>query len=131
MRKMVVKNPLSKQSKDKVWIRSVLNLLFEHGAVTLILGKAKRLKSVVDSLLSRARKESLMSLRQNERQVGNYNLAKKIAAVAKGSKRNSGFVSMKKVDVRRGDGATRAKIELLDFVRIEKKVTAVAKIKNA
>lgn len=131
MRKMVVKNPLSKQSRDKVWIRSVMKLLFEHGAVTLILGKAKRLKSVVDSLLSRARTESLMSLRQNEKQVGDYALAKKIAAVAKGSKRNSGFVSMKKVDVRRGDGATRAKIELLDFVRVEKKVTTVEKTKNA
>ncbi len=131
MRKKVVKNPLSKQSKDKVWIRNVLKLLFEHGAVTLILGKAKRLKSVVDSLLSRARTESLMSIRQNEKQVGDYGLAKKIAAVAKGSKRNSGFVSIKKVDVRRGDGATRAKIELLDFVKPEKKITPVIKNKNA
>lgn len=129
MRKMVVKNALSKQSRDKVWIRGVLNTLFDHGKVTLVLGKAQRVKTVVDTLLSQARTESLASVRHNEHQVGDYALSKKIAVLAKMSKRNSGFVSMKKVSMRRGDGATMARLELLDTVKLAP--TQIKKESNA
>ncbi len=83
--------------------------------------KAKALKPVVDRLISTAKKDTLASKRQVAKTVKNKTVFKKLMneIVPQFTDRDSGFLRIMKLGVRRGDGAPISVVELLTEKPVE------------
>lgn len=90
--------------------------LILNGSVTTTLAKAKILVSLMDKLITKAKKQTLASRRQLlaflAQKPAVYKLVDDIAL--RNSDRLSGFTKLIRLGVRRGDNAMIAKVELID-----------------
>jgi len=89
--------------------------LFEHRMIKTTDAKAKALKPVVDRLISTAKKDTVAARRQVARTIRKKEIHKKLfeEIVPQFSDRDSGFLRVMKLGVRRGDGAPLSVVELL------------------
>lgn len=116
MKKRVFKEQLAKTSRNKYVFRNLIKDLFDHGVVNTTLAKAKSLKNSVDKLLASVKVGDLATTRLLAKKVGDFVLAQKMVDYSlKHSKKSghSGYVSLERVKVRRGDGSVIARVALI------------------
>ena len=89
--------------------------LFQHRVIKTTDSKAKALRPVVDRLITNAKKDTLASKRQVARTIHIKEIFKKFydEIVPQFNDRDSGYVKVMKLGVRRGDGAPISVVELL------------------
>jgi len=97
--------------------------LFEHRMIKTTDAKAKALKPVVDRLISTAKKDTVAARRQVAQTIRQKAIHKKLfdEIVPQFADRDSGFLRVMKLGVRRGDGAPLAIVELLTEATAEEK----------
>ena len=89
--------------------------LFEHRMIKTTDAKAKALKPMVDRLISTAKMGTLAARRQVAETIRKKEVHKKLfeEIVPQFADRDSGFLRVMKLGVRRGDGAPISVVELL------------------
>lgn len=114
----------------KALLRELMRSLIAHGSITTSKAKAKELKRIADKLIGKASSDSVAQRRQLHKFFGKRDvvntLTEKIAAE---TQRTSGFVTVKKIGVRRGDNTELYSVSLVDApaekgLRKPKEVTA-------
>ncbi len=102
-------------SRRKALFKSLLISLFKYDEVKTTFVKAKMIKSVADSLVSKAKKGSLSVRRQLMAFLSDKKAANKLVdEIAPRFKDISGgFTKLVRLGTRRGDNAPMAKIELI------------------
>jgi len=101
-------------NQRKALLRQLLNDLIEHGSITTTLTKAKWLKNRFDKLCSRAKIDSLHSIRLiSGRLSHSKNALKLVKDIAPKLSGNSGFTRLKRIKIRSGDAATMVKLEII------------------
>lgn len=89
--------------------------LITHRTIKTTDAKAKALRPLVDRLIATAKKDTLTAKRQVARTIKDKKAFKKLfdEIVPQFSDRDSGFLRVLKLGVRRGDGAPMSLVELL------------------
>ncbi len=89
--------------------------LITHRTIRTTDAKAKALRPLVDRLIATAKKDTLTAKRQVARTIKDKKAFKKLfdEIVPQFSDRESGFLRVLKLGVRRGDGAPLSLVELL------------------
>ncbi|MGD8921682.1 MAG: 50S ribosomal protein L17 [Candidatus Zixiibacteriota bacterium] len=89
--------------------------LFTHRVIKTTDARAKALRPLVDRIISTAKKDTLASRRQVAKTIHVKEVFKKLYTeiVPQFADRESGFVRVVKLGVRRGDGAPLSIVELL------------------
>jgi len=117
--------------------RNLLKELIDHGAMTTTLVKAKIIKRLFDKLASTAKQGTLSSRRSVIASLGNAKEAHRLVDTIMPlmSDRTSGFTTIQKVDVRRGDATPLATLKLVvpvpEPVKEEKKTEKKIEKKQA
>ncbi|MDR2524108.1 MAG: 50S ribosomal protein L17 [Candidatus Nomurabacteria bacterium] len=104
--------------------------LFEHGAITTTLPKAKELRPFAEKLISKAKKGDLANRRRVMAALGNNVAASNhlIDEVAPKIARNSGYLRIVKLDdARVGDNAPMARIEFVDEIKTDPVIASETK----
>lgn len=110
---------LSKLNRDanhrKALFRTQLKELIQYGSITTTVTKAKIIKRLFDKLVTKAKQGTLASRRGVISALGSpvsaNRLVDTIVPVLSG--RNSGFTTIQKVDVRKGDATAMASLKLV------------------
>jgi large subunit ribosomal protein L17 len=126
---------LNRDSKHRTALfRIQLCELIEHGFLTTTVTKAKIIKRHFDKLATKAKIGTLASRRLVIAELGRPKIAHILVDTimpAMGD-RQSGFTSLRKVDVRRGDATAMATLKLLTIAKEVKEEKVVAdKVKKA
>jgi len=116
----------------KALFRNQLKKLITYGFLTTTTTKAKIIKRLFDKLVTKAKQGTLSSRRSVIASLGNTTSANRlvdtIAPVL--SDRLSGFTTIQKVDVRRGDSTSMATLKLVTAIpEPEKKEIEIKKAK--
>ena len=127
------RHKLKKLNRDtkhrQALFKNQLKQLVIYGSITTTLAKAKQAKRLVDKLVYRAKDGSVASRRTLHRFFGDRRivniLVDEIAPLY--SDRNSGFTTLARVGVRRGDNAPVAK---LSFIKQRENVGKLNKPKS-
>ena len=103
-------------SHQKAMMRNLAISLLENKRVVTTLPKAKLLRSLVDKLITVAKKDTLASRRNCIRLLANTNAVRKLFnEVAPGMHaKSSGYTRIVKYKKRLGDGAQMVIVELLE-----------------
>ena len=100
----------------KALLKNLVRSLVELGEITTTIEKAKELKSLADRMIGQAQTDSLTVRRTLHRFFGRRDavntLVERVAPAMKD--RKSGFVSISRAGVRRGDSATLATVRLVN-----------------
>ncbi len=106
-------------NQRKALFRSLLFSLFLHGEIKTTLTKAKLVKRMADSLISKAKIGSLSIRRQILAFLPNKKVVNKLVdeIAPKVGNKKGGFTRLTRIKNRRGDNAVVAKIEVM----VEKK----------
>ena len=100
---------------ERLILANLATSLFEHGRVTTTVTKAKRLRPVADSLITKAKKGDLHNRRQVMRVIRDktavHILFTEIAPDM--ANRDGGYTRVTKIGNRKGDNAPMAVIELV------------------
>lgn len=96
-------------------LRELMRSLITHGSITTSKAKAKELKRVADKLIGKATSDSVAQRRQLHKFFGKRDVVNTLTEkVAAETKRTSGFVTVKKIGVRRGDNTELYSVSLVD-----------------
>ena len=121
MRKRVKGKKLSRSrtARDALF-RSQLRALIEYGEIKTTKAKAKAVQPWIDTLVVKAKKDTLVSRRKVLAKFANNRItADKLYEYAKGTKRNSGFTRIVLLSSRRGDDAPMVKLLWVDELKKE------------
>jgi len=90
--------------------------LITHEQIVTTLPKAKEMKSIMDKLITLAKKGDLPARRRAIAQIRDKDAVKKLFAVMgeRYAERNGGYTRVLKAGFRHGDNAPMAVIELVD-----------------
>ena len=124
MRHRIAGKKLNRAVKPRrALFRSLVASLVNHGSIQTSLAKAKAVRPLVDKLVTKAQKNSLTAHRQVQAFIQNQELTQKlIRDLAPNFKRNSGFVKITRLPVKRSDAAPMVRIEWSEKIEIKKKV---------
>lgn len=112
-------------NQRKSLFKNQLNLLINIGKLTTTLAKAKFIKGRFDKLVSKAKVNSVHVRRQLAAELSSVPAANKLVDVIAPlfGTRTSGFTSIAKTSVRKGDGVTLATLTFMEELpKVEKKV---------
>jgi len=113
MRKRISEAKLGRQKAHRESLmRNQMRSLFSNGFLVTTTPKAKALKSIAESFLSKIQEDSLEMQRTMYTMFGDKDLVKKALEF---SKNGDNKVSIVKVDFRDGDNAETSKITLLGY----------------
>lgn len=117
MRHRVASNHFNRDSSSrKALFKNLLRELVEHGQITTTLEKAKAIKSLADKVVHKALVDSVATRRTLHRFFGRRDvvnsLVERVAPASKG--RSSGFTTLTRAGIRRGDNAQLAMLKLID-----------------
>jgi large subunit ribosomal protein L17 len=123
-------------------MRSLATSLFKHKRITTTLAKAKEARSFAETLLTKARKNNLHARRQIMSQIHDKEVVKELFGeiIQKVGERPGGYTRIIKRGNRKGDAASMAILELVDYNEVikakaeeqkEKRETKKAKKKEA
>lgn len=130
MRKKVFGKQLGRARKSRKGLfRSLVRSLVEHGSIKTTKAKSKAVLSLMEKLVTLAKKEDLAAKRNVLSMLGNdKQTMNKLFEMYKGDKRKSGFVNLTELPLRLGDNAQMVKMNLI----VEKNETTprVEKDKN-
>jgi ribosomal protein L17 len=124
MRKRFSKVLLGKKSERRGAMINQLKSIFTYGKIKVSTQSAKQLVRLIDRVIARVKdKENLVATRYLIDIVGDVKLANTILEYSKNALkiRNSGFSTVVRHIPRRGDGMEESTVELIDFVKVEKK----------
>lgn len=114
----------------KSLFKTQLRELIENGLMTTTLPKAKIIKRLFDKLVTSAKGGTLASRRRVITALGNAKTANKLvdSIVPVMADRNSGYTTLKKVSIRKGDATTLATLKLVAVpVEVPKETPKVTK----
>lgn len=95
-------------------MQSLADALITHGRITTTQAKAKSLKTYVEKLVTKGKKNNLGTRRHILRSLGRNSTTKIIKEISpKFSTRNGGYVRVSKLPSRISDGAKMAVIEFI------------------
>ena len=119
------------RAQRKALVNSLLRALIIHERITTTTSKAKYLRSQVDSLITKAKKDDLASRRLVYRRLGDHQLIKRLFEVIAPRYKsiNGGYTRVVHLAARRGDGADISLIELTKR-EVRKKVAKAKKDKE-
>jgi large subunit ribosomal protein L17 len=104
-------------------LRNMATSVFECGAITTTIFKAKALKPIIDQLITLAKKGDLSAIRKARTILTKPSVVKELFSDAKEkySDRVCGYATMAKVGLRAGDAAPMARLELIgpDYQKAE------------
>lgn len=110
-------------NQRKALFKSLLQSLITWGKLTTTLPKAKVIKRLFDKLLSKAQGATLSNRRQIAADLSSIPHANRLVDVIAPlfTGRKSGFTTMEKVSIRRGDAVVMATLKLAKNLPEEKK----------
>lgn len=120
-------------NQRKALLRGLLVSLIDHGEINTTLPKAKATKRTIDKLVSKAQKGTLHARRQLIATLASAKAANKLVDIVAPimGKRTSGFTTISKTKIRRGDAATMATLKFITpLPQPEKKVSTDKKKKQ-
>jgi len=123
MRHRVKGRKLSRtESHRAALMRSLATSLFKHKRITTTLAKAKEARSYAETLLTKARKNNLHSRRQIMSQIHDKEVVKELFGdiIQKVGERPGGYTRIVKRGNRKGDAASMAILELVDYNEVIK-----------
>lgn len=114
-RKKVVKLHRKKSHKEAL-LRNLSTALILNSKIKTTLAKAKALKPVIEKLISKAKKQDLATKRAIYGYLYKKEAVKKLIneIAPKFKDRTGGYVRIIKLGIRKGDGASMAKIEFVN-----------------
>ncbi len=129
------------RSQRKALMKSLLSSLIMHGRIETTEAKAKETKSVIDKVITKAKRangDKMVLTRKLEGEISKQALQKLMGDIKKFDKRDSGYARVIKLSPRKSDSARMAIIELVDLAdkkktkkADEKKVKKMADAKSA
>lgn len=123
MRHRRVTNKLGKTTSHRLaMLRNMVTSLFMYERIVTTSVKAKELKRLVDNIITLAKRGDLHARRQALSVIKDRKLVKKIFedAPLRYKEKNGGYTRIVKMGLRRGDGAPRSVIELIEPKQTEK-----------
>lgn len=113
MRHRIAGKKLNRAVKPRqALFRLLIASLIKHGRLEITLTKAKAIRPLIDKLVTKAKKSSLTARRQVQAFLQNQELTQKlILSLAPNFKRNSGYVKITRLPVKRSDAVPMARIE--------------------
>lgn len=123
MRHRVKGRKLSRTSEHRrATLRNLSAALLKHKKISTTTAKAKELRSFVEPLITKAKKDTVASRRIVARDIQDKDLLKELFTniVAKIGDRPGGYSRIVRLGQRKGDAAEVAIIELVDYSGVEK-----------
>jgi len=117
----------------KSLFREQLKSLIEYGKLTTTVTKAKIIKRLFDKLAAKATEGTLASRRNVAATLGSPKSANRLvdAIIPVMGSRKSGFTTIQKVSVQKGDATSIATLSLMAMPPVVEKVAKVKKVKAA
>ncbi len=118
-------------NQRKALVRTQLNALINNGQITTTESKAKLIKPMVDRLITKAKGGTVHARRQLAATLANVSSANRLVDVITPlfTEKKSGFTSLTKIRIRKGDGAV---VSILRFLaEVPKPVVKEKKVKEA
>lgn len=105
----------SSPAHERLMLANMATSLFQHGRITTTLPKAKRLRPLVERLITLAKRGDLHSRRRVMRVIRNKSVVHKLFTeiAEQMEQREGGYTRIVKIASRRGDSAPAAIIELV------------------
>lgn len=102
-------------NQRKALVRTQLVVLINHGQITTTEAKAKLIKPMVDRLITKAKVGSVHARRQLASTLASVPAANRLVDVITPlfADKKSGFASLTKIKIRKGDGTTISTLRLL------------------
>ncbi|MBN1996603.1 50S ribosomal protein L17 [candidate division KSB1 bacterium] len=109
-------------SHRKATLTNLATALFEHKSIVTTTAKAKEARSVVERLVTFAKRGDLAARRQVLRTIKSKKLVKELFEdiAPKYTERNGGYTRIVKLGNRRGDNAPMAIFEMVGFETVQK-----------
>lgn len=99
-------------------IRSLSLSLIENGEITTTAQKSKSVVPFVEKLVSRAKKGDLQAVKLISARLNSSSGANRLVAhIAPSITRDSGYLRVKKLELRRGDNAEMVNISFVDTIK--------------
>lgn len=100
--------------------RNMVTSLFEHERISTTTEKAKELRPIAEKMITLAKRGDLHSRRQALAYIRSKSVVDKLFTDIKDrfSDRNGGYTRILQTGVRKGDAASMAIIELVDFQEV-------------
>src|SRR3989338_4399651 len=116
-------------NQRKALVRTQLNALISNGQITTTQSKAKLIKPIVDRLITKAKVGSVHARRQLAAYLASIPSANRLVDVIVPlfADKKSGFTSLTKIKIRKGDGTVVSNLRLL--ADLPKPVEKVKKVK--
>ena len=120
-------------NQRKALARTQLNALINNGQITTTLAKAKFIKPMVDRLITKAKVGSIHARRQLAATLASVSSANRLVDVIVPlfADRVSGFTTLTKIKIRKGDGTIVSTLKFMadvpKVVKAEKKVKVAKK----
>lgn len=123
-------------NQRKALARTQLNALINNGQITTTQPKAKLIKPMVDRLITKAKIGSVHARRQLAATLASVSSANRLVDVIVPlfADKKSGFTSLTKIKIRKGDGAVVSTIRLMiDLPKpvVAEKVKKIKEVKTA
>ncbi|MCB4884874.1 50S ribosomal protein L17 [Bifidobacterium pseudocatenulatum] len=105
----------SSPAHERLMLANMATSLFQHGRITTTLPKAKRLRPLVERLITLAKRGDLHNRRRVMRVIRNKSVVHKLFTeiAEQMEQREGGYTRIVKIAPRRGDAAPAAIIELV------------------
>lgn len=118
-------------NQRKALVRTQLNALINNGQITTTESKVKLIKPMVDRLITKAKDGSIHARRQLAATLASVSSANRLVDVITPlfGQKKSGFTSLSKIKIRRGDAVTMVTLKLM--ADVPKPVAKVKKVKEA
>jgi len=110
------------ESHRKALLRALATSLFRHKRIKTTLAKAKEARTFAETLITKARKNSLHSRRLVIREIHDKDVVNELFGdiVQKVADRPGGYTRVVKLGNRKGDAAEMAILELVDYNEVMK-----------
>ncbi|MBL7978230.1 MAG: 50S ribosomal protein L17 [Bacteroidetes Order II. Incertae sedis bacterium] len=119
-------------SHRKATMMALSTALIQHKRITTTLPKAKALRQHVESIINRAKADTMHNRREAFRNLQDKEAVKELfgEVAEKISGRNGGYTRVIRLGLRKGDAAEMAMIELVDYNDVRPDGASTAKKKT-
>jgi len=121
MRHKIAGRKLGRTSSHRLaMFRNMVTSLFEHERISTTTEKAKELKPIAEKMITLAKRGDLHARRQALSYMRSKSVVDKLFTDIKDrfAERNGGYTRILQTGVRKGDAASMAIIELVDFQEV-------------
>ena len=118
---------------ERLMLANLATALFEHGAITTTVTKAKRMRPLAEKMITFAKRGDLSARRQVLKTIHDKEIVHELFTEIgpRYSNRNGGYTRITKLGPRKGDNAPMARIELVEPLTEQAVAEAGAAAKRA